>query len=80
MTEAQELVVENHLLKIKNTIFKYEEELKQLRTELLINARFFDTYTEMYLFLKKHTDSLESFNKDMLDAREIWYASHPEEA
>lgn len=73
MTEEQALYTKKKLKEIEETQKKFELDMIKLRTELLENALYFDSYSEMYMFIKNNTPSLEAFNIDMLEARELWF-------
>ena len=47
-------------------------EIDKRKKEIIHNAISFDTYPELYSFVKKHTNSLEEFNETMLFARDMW--------
>lgn len=72
MNVEQMLSVEDKLLEINNVNQKYTSDMNKLRKELIQHSVYFESYTEMYLFIKKHTPTLEAFNLDMLEAREIY--------
>lgn len=70
MTPAQMLLVEANLAEINAELARHKATMEGLRSKLLLNARNFDTYIEMYRFVKKHTPSLEAFNTDMWEIGE----------
>ena len=71
MTSQQKSCVRDKLNEIILTQEWYKKTMSRLRVELLLNAKNFDNYVEMYSFIKKNTPSLEDFCLDMLDAREM---------
>ena len=72
MNEEQKASVKKKLLEIKACQQKYEEDMRRLRTELITHALYFETYYEMYSFIKSNTPTFKDFCIDMLEARELW--------
>lgn len=73
MNQEQADAVKVILAAIKATQAQYQDDMARLRSELLSNVVHFDTYGEMYEFIKQNTPSLEAFNRDMLDASAIFW-------
>lgn len=69
MTPEQGRRVESKLAEIQAEIARHEEAMKRLRQELIVNAEYFETYDEMYRFIRAHTPTLEAFCIDMLEVR-----------
>lgn len=76
MNEEQAQNVRKVLDKIQAVQVQYEADMKRLRAELLGNVQHFDTYGEMYSFIKQNTPDLATFNRDMLDATRIFWENH----
>lgn len=66
--EVKELL---QLVELKKAMHK--KEMEQLRQQLIGYARYFDSYGDMYCFIKSNTFSLEEFNKDMWAANKIFW-------
>lgn len=75
MTETQKKAVQAKLTEIRKTVAEHECTMTRLRNELLQNAQYFDTYSEMYTFIKANTPTFEAFCKDMTDAMDIFDAA-----
>jgi len=75
MTEQQQNEVKTLLKEIYAAQASHEKHMNSLRTKLLSYAAYFDTYAEMYSFIKKNTPTLKDFCLDMLDALPIFWNS-----
>jgi hypothetical protein len=73
MTESQQEEVKLLLVKIKLKQKTHESEMGALRQQLLQYAQYFETYAEMYSFIKANTPTLGDFCKDMLEAMPIFW-------
>jgi uncharacterized protein YfkK (UPF0435 family) len=71
--EVKELL---QIIELKEMV--HSREMAAIRRELLLKAAKFESYTEMYLFIKANTFSLGHFCKDMLDAAPIFWAAKGE--
>lgn len=69
MTEDESKSVIAKLTEIHDEIERHKETMNQLREELLVHAKYFSSYAEMYMFIKKNTPSFEAFCIDMWDVR-----------
>ena len=50
----------------------HRREMAQLRDKLIKHAALFESYSEMYIFVKANTFNLESFCSDMFEARGVF--------
>jgi len=75
MNQAQEVSVNATLAEIRREMVSHEATMTMLRAKLLQHAAYFESYTEMYCFIRKHTPTFGDFCKDMLDASPIFDAA-----
>jgi hypothetical protein len=76
MTAAQQISVENKLKELYAEMDRHAATMTKLRNELLQHAANFDSYGEMYTFIRAHTPTFEAFCLDMKDAIPIFDKAH----
>jgi hypothetical protein len=54
---------------------KHEREMGDLRNRLIAYAQYFESYAEMYLFIKANTPTIKDFCMDMWEALPIFWNS-----
>jgi hypothetical protein len=75
MTEQIRAEVKEHLqlMSLRQSI--HEREMDKMRDRLLQYAAYFDSYAEMYCFIKANTPTFQHFCSDMKDASAIFFTS-----
>jgi len=68
-------IIESTLKKINDEMSRHDSIMEKLRQELLSCAAYFESYGEMYIYIKSHTPSFAAFCIDMKDALPIFYAA-----
>lgn len=80
MNDEQTAITLEILKELGEEVTSHAEKMKALRNRLLQRARYFDTYAEMYLFVKKHTPSFQDFCLDMQEAAPIFFEAEKQKA
>ena len=66
--EVKELL---QIIELKKSI--HEREMAALRKRLIQYAAYFETYSEMYYFIRRNTQTYQQFCQDMFEAIPIFY-------
>lgn len=76
MNEEQKQNVYMCIQAIKDEQERHDACMHKLRKALLDNAKHFDSYLEMYIFIRANTPSFEAFCADMREARGVFDKYH----
>lgn len=78
MKNEHSIIIENKLKEIIEETHRHELTMRKLREDLLSCAAYFESYGEMYTYIKAHTPNFEAFCTDMKDALPIFYKAEEE--
>ena len=76
MNAEQAASVKRKIAEIRQEQRRHEDSMEKLKDELLSHAEFFDTYAEMYVFIRRNAATFEEFCKDMRDAKPYFDRGH----